>query len=258
MRRPRGSIRAVPPRPTTDHDAGLSAADALVPVSVPAVYEVVAERIRRAIHLGAFADGDQLPSERELARALGVSRVSLREALSYLEGRGYVTKRRGPTGGPVVRAGGDHVAALRASLVGRIDELEELMGFRAIIEGAAAERAARLADAGDLAAIDAAVAALPDSRTVSGFRRADSAFHLAIATAARNRNLRDAILDARDPMFAPVDVLPYDVMLGSTLDAHRRIAAAVRRGRPAAARRAMEEHVEESRVELRRALGLDP
>src|SRR5712691_7348558 len=67
------------------------------------VYELVVERIRRAIHIGTYVPGDRLPPERALAEQLGVSRTTVREAIRVLEGQGYVETRRGSTGGLTVK-----------------------------------------------------------------------------------------------------------------------------------------------------------
>ena len=65
------------------------------PVQNQRLYEKVAEQIGLLIAAGEFASGDRLPSERELARKLGVSRPVLREALVTLEISGSVEVRGG-------------------------------------------------------------------------------------------------------------------------------------------------------------------
>jgi GntR family transcriptional regulator len=56
---------------------------------------LVVEQLRAMIHSGELPDGSQLPSEPELAKALNISRSTLRAALSYLENEGTVLRRRG-------------------------------------------------------------------------------------------------------------------------------------------------------------------
>src|SRR3954471_16408761 len=58
-------------------------------------YEQIAERLAADIRSGLLAPGERLPSERELARALEVSRASVREALAALQLRGVVETRPG-------------------------------------------------------------------------------------------------------------------------------------------------------------------
>ena len=59
------------------------------PVRKIAVHELVVSRLRRAIHLGDYLPGDRLPSERDIADRLEVSRESVREAIRVLESEGY-------------------------------------------------------------------------------------------------------------------------------------------------------------------------
>lgn len=66
--------------------------------------ELVERKLTRSIFAGAFADGEKLPSESELARLLGVSVVTVREALSVLRMQGLIETRRGRGGGSFVRA----------------------------------------------------------------------------------------------------------------------------------------------------------
>jgi DNA-binding GntR family transcriptional regulator len=65
--------------------------------------EAVARRLGGAIALGLLGDGEQLPSEQELATSLNVSTVTLRDALADLRQKGLVETRRGRGGGSFVR-----------------------------------------------------------------------------------------------------------------------------------------------------------
>jgi DNA-binding FadR family transcriptional regulator len=67
----------------------------LEPIRSVQMYEQLCDRIVEAIRTGRWAPGDQLPPERELAKALGVSRPSLREALTALQLRGVLEMRQG-------------------------------------------------------------------------------------------------------------------------------------------------------------------
>jgi GntR family transcriptional regulator, transcriptional repressor for pyruvate dehydrogenase complex len=74
------------------------------PVSTGRVSVEIVDRIKAAIRAGALAPGDQLPSERELTKQLGVSRVSVRDALRMLEANGLIEVRVGAKGGAFVTA----------------------------------------------------------------------------------------------------------------------------------------------------------
>jgi GntR family transcriptional repressor for pyruvate dehydrogenase complex len=63
----------------------------------------VGQRITSAVYLGLLSEGEQLPSEAALAERLGVSTVTLREALVHLRAEGIIETRRGRNGGSFVR-----------------------------------------------------------------------------------------------------------------------------------------------------------
>lgn len=236
--------------PTTSEP--LSPDAALTPVAVPAAYELVTERLQRAIRLGTFAPGERLPPERELARRLGVSRVTLREALRVLQGRGYIVTRRGAHGGPEVALPPD---GRRAALRERLPELDELIGFRLVVEAGAAELAATAHTDADLAALAAAMEDLRAAPDVGAFRRADSRFHLSLARATRNALLERAIEDARERMFSATDALEFPVLVERTAAEHGAVLDAVAARRPAAASRRMAAHVRSAREQLLAVLG---
>jgi DNA-binding FadR family transcriptional regulator len=73
------------------------------PVRSGNAYEETVGRLLQAIRLGVVPPGEQLPPGRDLAARLGVSRVTLREALATLQTTGYLEARRGRYGGTFVR-----------------------------------------------------------------------------------------------------------------------------------------------------------
>ncbi|WP_424231734.1 FadR/GntR family transcriptional regulator, partial [Actinophytocola sp.] len=72
------------------------------PVRTRNAFEETVERLLQAIRLGVAGPGERLPSERELAARLGVSRVTLRDAIRAIADAGYVESRRGRYGGTFV------------------------------------------------------------------------------------------------------------------------------------------------------------
>lgn len=225
-------------------------------VEVPVAADVVSERLRRAIHIGTFLPGDRLPPERELAAQLGVSRVTLREALRALEHEGLIKlARRGPGGGAEIRE--PQAGSFHAELRGRRAELEAVFEFRAICEAAAAGLAAERRRAADVKRLDAALNALTVDISPGDFRAADNEFHLAIAEAAGNRRLLQAVEDSRAEMFKPLDTIPFEVILPSTLKQHGQIRRAIDLRQVAAASRIMREHVESAKREVLAALAAE-
>lgn len=155
------------------------------PLEVPPAYEVVLEHLRREIQLGKYPPGEKFPPERAHAELLGVSRVTLREAIRALEGEGYVETRRGATGGVAVLDRREPPEQLRDRLRWSIDELESISDFRIANERCAAERAAKRISGADLDELEDSIRALEESETIGQFRLADSRFHLGIAQASR-------------------------------------------------------------------------
>src|ERR1700757_4193748 len=90
--------------PVTQPAANEPAGTLLTPIPLRTAGERIAERIVTAIALGGFVPDRRLPTERELASMLEVSRTTVREALQRLQASGYVTTRRGRGGGTFVRA----------------------------------------------------------------------------------------------------------------------------------------------------------
>jgi len=224
-------------------------------LEIPPSYEIVAAHLRRMIQLGLYRPGTSMPPEREHARQLGVSRVTLRGAIRVLAGEGLVETRRGAQGGAFVRRQELPVARIRESLRARAEELEAAMAFRLVAECHAVERAASRIDAAGLAELERHADALAGAEDVGLLRQADVRFHLAIAEAAASPLLRAAIVEARVELFMPLEVLDLAEMRASSARGHRAILAALRRGDARAARRAMAAHLRASSRRLARILG---
>jgi len=149
------------------------------------LYLQIAEQITESIRKGEFNPGDRLPSVRELEAKFGVSRPSVREALSALELAGIVETRTGQ---------GTFVVGLRPDRAEEggfeFEEAEspaEVMEARRIIEPEAARLAAERATKADLDALQTALetlrASLAEGKpSVAG----DIQFHLAVARASGN------------------------------------------------------------------------
>ena len=119
-------------------------------LQIPRISDAIASTLEQRILEGSLRPGDRLPPERELATELGVSRPSLREAIQKLASKGMVRSRQG---------GGTYITgALEASffdpwqaMMGKHPQLrEDLLEFRRMLEGQAAELAAQRATEADL------------------------------------------------------------------------------------------------------------
>jgi DNA-binding FadR family transcriptional regulator len=225
-------------------------------VATPATYELVSEQIRRAIHIGTYLPGDKLPAERQLAEQMGVSRTTVREALRVLEGEGYVESHRGASGGIVILDQTASEERIRPVVMARMAEFEELFDFRIAVEGAAVRLAAVRRTETDLKQLQKALDAMAAGWQTARFRAADSAFHLGIADAARNRFMRQAIEDARARMWIPIDP-QIDVVFRTANRHHEEILQAIRNRDPDAAERAAVAHLKTARRDLRRVARTD-
>jgi GntR family transcriptional repressor for pyruvate dehydrogenase complex len=215
------------------------------------VYGLVVEQIRRAIHIGTYIPGDKLPPERELAKKLGVSRTTVREAIRVLEGEGYVESRRGATGGVIVLDRGQTEQRAARIIKEMLPELEEVVEFRLAVECRAARLAAIRRTDEDLVRLTDAYEHMEPGQETPRFRAADSAFHLGIAEAARNSWMRKAIEDARAAIWVPVDMYAEHVFRTAQLH-HGQILQAIRDRDPNAAEEGVAAHIETTRKDLHR------
>jgi GntR family transcriptional regulator, transcriptional repressor for pyruvate dehydrogenase complex len=183
----------------------------LAPLTLRTAGERIAERFVTAIALGEFVPGQALPSERELAAMLEVSRTTVREALQRLHAAGYVTTRRGRGGGTFVQSGNGPQAdeMIRRTLLPAWEELRDILDFRQLIEQQIARTAAERRDERDIAAIRAAVRDYDEAPDREASRLADSAMHQAITQAAHNDRLISLSLRIRREVSFGFDAEPY-------------------------------------------------
>lgn len=215
----------------------------------------VRDQLEAAIRRGDYAVGDRLPSERELTELLGVSRVSVREAIRSLEAVGLVHVRHGDgcfVADPAERPGRE----LARWLDLHRDEVLDLLRVRGALDELAAEEAAGRRDPRELEAVRAAHEAFAEAvqrpgATVDELTALDVAFHTALARASGSAllanllaDLHEHLADSRRVGFHPRGRPP------ASAQEHAAIVEAVEAGRRAAARRAAAAHIENVRRTL--------
>lgn len=128
---------------------------AFSPIGEEGRAELVVSRVVSAISVGAFTEGERLPSETELSGLLGVAVVTVREALGELRHRGLVETRRGRNGGSFVRPGPGAVEEVnaRALLAMPRVALADLGVHYETISAACAEYACQRATAEELTVV---------------------------------------------------------------------------------------------------------
>ena len=210
------------------------------------VYEEVAKQIERLI-LKKLQPGDKLPSERELAEMLQVSRSSIRDAIRGLELIGLVEPRQGA--GTIVRevSAESLVNPFANALKHRKELVGELMDFRKMIEPPIAARAATHASSDEISEMEEI---LQRQETTLSHGEAssdeDAEFHYSIALASGNSvvlKVLDIVMDLlRETRERSLQVKgrPQKSLAG-----HRRILAAIKRHDAEGAKAAMRRHIED-------------
>jgi DNA-binding FadR family transcriptional regulator len=202
----------------------------------------------QAVRLGQVPVGQRLPSERELAASLGVSRPTLREAIRGLSEAGYVESRRGRHGGTFVLPTSEWRRDRRdAREIARAmgSDMTDALLFRVVLEPGAAELAARTTHRPEAVADLRQALAHEQSVAVRDYRPADSSLHLAIVSLVGSPSLSAAVSDNRMRLNDLLDAIPLlPPNIGHSRAQHRRIVAAVLAGRPEEARAEMAQHLD--------------
>jgi GntR family transcriptional regulator, transcriptional repressor for pyruvate dehydrogenase complex len=210
------------------------------------VYEGVAKQIERLI-LKKLQPGDKLPSERELAELLRVSRSSIRDAIRSLELMGMVQPRQGA--GTIVREiSSDSVGNPLAKALKRKEQvIAELLDFRMMLEPQLAARAATRVSTEEISEMEE-ILERQEKKLGSGESTIaeDSEFHYAIALASGNSvvlkvldTLMDLLRDSRERS------LQVEGRQQKSVAGHRKILSAIKRHDSDAAKVAMRRHIED-------------
>jgi GntR family transcriptional regulator, L-lactate dehydrogenase operon regulator len=217
------------------------------PLRTRNLFEETLARLGQAIRLGAIPIGERLPTERELHERLGVSRITIREALRALERAGYIEVRRGRNGGAyVLRTDAPEPETDDWSTA---EQLQSAIDFRRAIEPTIAELAAKRRDD---QALGLAGELLKSSEEVelTAYRAADSRFHLALAAMADSPSLAAASADVQlqhtEIITSRRLFLPESMR--HSHEQHHKILEAIRERDSVSARVAMVEHLEASEL----------
>ncbi|MHB1431021.1 MAG: FadR/GntR family transcriptional regulator [Streptosporangiaceae bacterium] len=249
----------------------------LRPVRTGNAFEETVERLLTVIKLGLVARGERFPPERDLAVRLGISRLTLREAIRELSQAGYVESRRGRFGGTfcVYTPPAPSVTEIARLARRDGDRLADALIFRHAVEtGAADLLAQRFTEAGlpgrarggescpgpdcpgpDCPGPDCAGETAPravllrrladvNGATPADYRRLDTLFHLSIAELTGSRLLAEAAADARLRLNDLLNAIPVlKPNIAHAASQHVAIVDAILAGDAEFARRAVAEHL---------------
>ena len=222
-------------------------------VATQRLYEQVAGQVTDLVARGEFKPGDRLPPERDLAKSLGVSRPTVREAMIALEIAGLVEVRVGAGAFITEKAKIDGAANGRL-FEGVGSSPLELIAARRTIEPEVAALAAQLATAEEIAAIAETVAMIAAAQDTPAHRAADHKFHVRIGHASHN-NILTTIVDEcwaemYSPMFERMGAITGLIVSRCspqqrdvTVAEHEAVYRAIAARDPAAARAAMDAHL---------------
>ena len=190
---------------------GRHAVSLIAPLAAAGRAEEVVLRVGRAIQLGLLTDGERLPPETEFAAQLGVSAMTLREALAMLRQHGLVETRRGRTGGTFVRRpAAPQLGPLRDRLgTMTVGQLRDLTDEQAAVSGAAARLAATRASTASVRRLLALADQLASAATTGARTMADSRFHIEVAIASNSERLT-ALEVALQATLAELLWLPFE------------------------------------------------
>ncbi|HYG86605.1 MAG TPA: FCD domain-containing protein [Azospirillum sp.] len=153
--------------------------------------QIAYDHLRRSIASGLWRPGEQLPTERTLARSLGMARNTVRRALDMLEAEGRIARGVG-RGTFLVEVDGaelHHGIPLLVPTAFLNASPAEVMEARILMEPAVAELAVARATQADFAEMDRCLAESEAARTVPEFEHWDGALHRAMVAACRNELL---------------------------------------------------------------------
>jgi GntR family transcriptional regulator, transcriptional repressor for pyruvate dehydrogenase complex len=175
----------------------------ITPVEAQATYGIAVDRLRGQIHAGLILPNEKLPPERQLADDIGISRVTLREALRVLETDKYIHVKRGALGGAFVSP----IEVLQSLAVRRIARdlaaAMRVLEFRCANEAAIVRLAALRRGVPELKRLRAAHDSILKAATPDVLKQAETLFRLALGDAAHNPLLGAAVKQGHMEMFQP-------------------------------------------------------
>jgi len=225
-------------------DAALEAV--FKPVKPPTTFEETVERLGTAIRVGLLVPGSKLPPERDLATELGISRSTLREAITTLVQSGHLISLRGRSGGtfvadepPLAEANAPPGDILGAAAWAVLDN-------RVAIEAGATLLACERSQPEDIARLEGLVermAKAPDD--FEEYRRADIRFHIGVAEAARSPHLVTEMTEMQGRMSGLIALIAHpEKVLTHSNEQHRKLVGLLVKRDQAKAVRLMREHIE--------------
>jgi GntR family transcriptional repressor for pyruvate dehydrogenase complex len=197
------------------------------PVHSQTAFEETLERLGTAIKLGLLEPGERLPAERELCGQLGISRSTLRQALTALVQSGHLHAVRGRRGGTFVA---DHPPPAPAPSPELLAGWRDVCDLRLATELGVAVLACDRAEPAALTPLEDLIDAMDGQlEDFPAFRQADVRFHIGLAETTGSSPLMTSVTEAQGQMSDLIALIPHPAeVLSWSNTQHRRLLAAIR------------------------------
>jgi DNA-binding FadR family transcriptional regulator len=221
------------------------------PVAPRRTFESAVEQIAEQVRLGELGAGDRLPSERDLAAAMRISRATLREAVKVLSDAGVLEVRPGSGGGILVASDYVPLELLKSKSDLRMGEVAGVLEARRMLEPRVAQLAAVNAREEDFTSmartIDSQKALLAKGDVLANedrFLQLDTQFHVRIARATGNSTIVSLMRTLLSRLEIARDLAVHDAPVPDwVVDIHEQTLSAIRSCDHAQIERVMDEHL---------------
>jgi len=208
------------------------------------VSALVYDQLLKQIKEQKWPEGAKLPSENELRVELGVSRISIREAMQKLTALGIVETRQGE-GSFVRRVTSDTYSDLMFPMfMINKNSLQEILEYRLVMEVGATEIAADRITLEELATLEEIVVRMEQNESdIKRFSHDDLLFHMAIAKATKNQMIINVSLFMQDLLSVSMEKIVRVLGMKDGKHYHRLILEAFKSGEKKEVVELMREHV---------------
>lgn len=209
--------------------------------------KIISDDLKEYIIQNKLTTGDRLPSERELAANMDVSRVIIREALRSLEATGLVTIKQGE--GAFVNTDDPQVIFQHLFHFWKMnsEKTEELLELRFLLEKAAIEQICQHPDAEQFEQLETLIQKMEQTDDPDDFQQYDAAFHTGLIEATQN-SLFIQLADTIVQYFAEAPAIPFtQEEKHVTVKEHAVILQALKTGKLNQALTTLEEHLQRPR-----------
>jgi GntR family transcriptional repressor for pyruvate dehydrogenase complex len=213
--------------------------------------EVIIQQIKEQIKKGILKPGEKLPSERELASLLGVSRASVREAIKALSFSGYLE---------VIQGKGTYILEIASKYDEIVNffsgfsnySLDYLMEARIMLEGEFARLAALNASQEEIDLIEKIFNEIDSSKDLNSFVVKDLEFHLTIAKATHNPFMNGLMKIIGEMLYKETQriIVISGYTRENTIKTARDLVQAIKQGNAEQAKELMSEHIRNIKVSL--------